>query len=363
MHKPLLATVVLAVSLAAFAQPYTCPRTPSWNAVGCSMYAARQPTDTVASHDLTFVYETARYHYFEATAGATAMRMHVYKHFEDPHWVANRVAHAWAGLPEVLRRSSMPLLIGIDSDGPIFWDHYIEDGGSLIVEYPASWVHEDDETLDWAFEELLVHELCHAIDFKAEALAGERLSDTSHWQRAVRRDKGHVSDYAKTNSKEDFAESCAAHILLGLGTGLRQEHRDHIEATMGNRSAFLSFLFSPWQPLVRFDGPETRSPIAVVTPPKPISGNTMLDQFLAHAHVRAGSLDDWIAEVCDESDSWCERKNKLRGGALDDISATELTGCYVDKTVKWIVSWSYKADWTGRVLDAWHDQKYDAECA
>ena len=60
------------------------------------------------------------------------------------------------------------------------------------VEFPASYVHEYAKSLDWSFEELLTHEMCHALDNGK----GWRLSERADWKRVVRADNNYVSDYA-----------------------------------------------------------------------------------------------------------------------------------------------------------------------
>lgn len=209
------------------------------------MHAAIQPTDW-DGYDLTLVYTKpgGRRNYI-VVAGSSTVKLDIYGHFEDPDWVAKRVAKAWAGQPATLRRSAMPLTIGIDFFGPIYWDYTQKPQQAHIVEFPASYVHEDARTLDWAFEELLTHEMCHVIDSRSN------LRGLAAWQDARNADSETVSDYAATSNAEDFAESCAAYVLLGIGGRLDRElHREHVEDAIPHRLQFMDTLFTRWSDLI-----------------------------------------------------------------------------------------------------------------
>jgi len=209
------------------------------------MHTAIQPTDW-EGFDLTLVYTKpgGRRNYI-AVAGSSTVKFDIYGHFEDPDWVAKRLAKAWAGQPPTLRRSAMPLTVGIDYAGPVFWDYTQRAQQAFIVEFPASYVHENARTLDWAFEELLTHELCHVIDSRS------KLRDMPGWLEAVEADDAYVTDYAETSRSEDFAESCAAYVLLGVaGHRLEDQHREHVEGLIPNRLEFLDTLFSRWDDLI-----------------------------------------------------------------------------------------------------------------
>ncbi len=253
MRKRILASSLTLCAAVLHAQSYTCPDEPTWSAISCSMHEAIQPTDW-DGFDLTFVLERAQYRDYMVTSGPSAVRLRIYHHFDDPDWVAKQLAKAWAGQPRVLRRSAMPFLIGIDYAGPVYWDYTDTPEARHIVEYPAEYVHEYASTLDWAFEEILTHEMCHVIDKQGELQGSGRFSNREGWRRAVGADNDYVSEYARSGGNvEDFAESCAAHILLGMGTRLTDAHRDHIEDTMPNRSAYFAKLFTAWSDLIRFD--------------------------------------------------------------------------------------------------------------
>ena len=247
-RRPAAAASVLCCCLAAagiHAQSYTCPEVPDWSAVPCSMHEAITPYDWDGYH-LTLVYtKPGGRRIYVVTAGSSTAKLDIYGHFEDPEWVARRLAKAWAGQPDTLRRSAMPLSIGIDRTGPIYWDYTDRPQQTHIVEFPASYVHEYARTLDWAFEELLTHELCHVIDSRS------KLRDKPAWRDAVRMDDRRVSDYAEQSNAEDFAESCAAYVLLGVGRdALTRAHREHVERAIPNRLAYMDSLFSRWGDLI-----------------------------------------------------------------------------------------------------------------
>ena len=131
----------------------------------------------------------------------------------------------------------MPLIISIDYAGPVYWDYRQEVEAANIVEYPAAYVHEDARTLDWSFEELLTHELCHALD------ARHGLRHRKGWRDAASDDGAYVTDYARSSATEDFAESCAAYVLLRTSTRLTDHHRQHLEDTIAQRMEWLGRLF------------------------------------------------------------------------------------------------------------------------
>lgn len=244
---------LLLVAFSAHAQSYTCPETPTWAAVPCSMHRAIMPGDA-APHHLTHLYEKDKgRRTYAVVAGSGTARLDIYGHFDNNAWVARRVARAWAGQPSALRRSAMPLVVGVDYAGPVYWDYTQEPQQAHFIEFPASYVHEDANTLDWAFEELLTHEMCHVIDKK-----GGRFSDMQDWRDAVAADcdesgaTTYVSDYAATSNVEDFAESCTAYILVGVGGRLTAVHRERVANQMASRVAYFDRLFSRWDDLIAF---------------------------------------------------------------------------------------------------------------
>ena len=239
-RRSLVASLLLIVGSVS-AQSYTCPDQPNWDAVACSMHLAITAEDGGGFY-VTPGLTRAVYREYTVTAGASTVTLHIYNHFLDSDRVARQVAKAWAAQPAVLRRSVMPLILSVDigaGDAAVFWDMTDQSPQSYVIEYPAAYVHEYADTLDWSFEEMLTHEMCHVIDRKLG-----QLSDFADWQNAVIRDNGFVTDYARSSTREDFAESCAAHILLAIGDRLTAEHRGHVLRTMQYRSAYFDRLFS-----------------------------------------------------------------------------------------------------------------------
>ena len=88
--------------------------------------------------------------------------------------------------------------------------------------------------------------MCHVVDRKGGNLGGAPLRDTDAWREAVDADAGHVSDYAASSNGEDFAESCTAYVLTGVGHRLRDVHRKRVADTMPSRSAYFDGLFRRW---------------------------------------------------------------------------------------------------------------------
>ena len=239
MKRSLLAACAALWWNTASAVPeYGCPANPTWNAVPCSMHRAMIPYDGRNHHITHVLSRSGDVRDYMVVLGESAARIRIYPHFEEPGWVAGRVARAWAAQPEILRRAVMPLIIGIDYAGPVYWDYREGPEAAHIIEFPAAYVHEGARTLDWSFEELLTHEMCHAIDKRWS------LRYRDGWEDAVRRDRTYVTDYARSSAAEDFAESCAAFVLARTSTRLTDAHLWHIERTMSYRWEWLERLFS-----------------------------------------------------------------------------------------------------------------------
>lgn len=239
----------LATAVAGFAmlnsllsaQSHTCPDNPTWSGIACSAHEALQPGDGGEYH-LTYLLERSEYRDYAAVKGESAARLRLYRHFDDMDRVADWVADAWAAQHPVLRRMSMPLMIGVDvrSRG-IYLPRYVDTPEARrIVEMPESHVHERIGVLDEAFEELLAHEMCHAVDHRLEDAAGTWLSGQEEWTGAAASDGAHVTDYAETNGREDFAETCAAFFLTQPGNRLPDGHRSHIASRVPARLAYLA---------------------------------------------------------------------------------------------------------------------------
>ena len=228
MRSQILAAVLTVATFPSQGVPeYGCPAVPTWDAVPCSMHDTLRPSDATG-HEVTLETPGGGKRIYRVTSGSSETLLHVYPHFDRPGWVARRVAEAWAAQPAVLRQHVMPLIIGIDRAGPVYWDYRDRPEASHIIEYPASYVHESARTLDWSFEELLTHEMCHALD---RTLG---LRDHEGWQTAVTADGTHVSNYARSSAGEDFAESCAAYLLVRTSSRVTSTIRRHLN---GKRAA------------------------------------------------------------------------------------------------------------------------------
>ena len=121
---PSVVTLCLWCAAASAVPEYGCPVEPAWDAVPCSMHTALQPSDGSQYHLTHALSQHSGRRDYMAVAGESAVRIQIYPHFDNPGWVANRVASAWAAQPAILRRSVMPLIISIDYAGPVYWPSY-----------------------------------------------------------------------------------------------------------------------------------------------------------------------------------------------------------------------------------------------
>ena len=85
------------------------------------------------------------------------------------------------------------------------------------------------------FEEMLLHEIGHLLDY------GGGWLDRKRWSRAVEKDKGaYVTNYATTNMLEDFAESFVGWVIYRANPkGLTADATDHINKAMKSRITYL----------------------------------------------------------------------------------------------------------------------------
>lgn len=256
---------------------YGCPAVPTWDAVPCSMHDTLRPSDATR-HTVTQERRRGGTRIYRVTAGADETSLHVYPHFNRPDWVARRVAEAWSAQPPVFRRHVRPLIIGIDRAGPVYWDYRDGTEAAHIIEFPASYVHESANTLDWAFEELLAHEMCHALD----AIHGLRYHEG--FATAAAEDGAYVSDYARSSVGEDFAESCAAYLLMRTSSRVSVRIRRHLNSTMPHRMEWLSDFIGS------IDAP--REPRSWHLPFLPAANGGVL-----HGFVRLHNLSDETAQI------------------------------------------------------------------
>lgn len=103
------------------------------------------------------------------------------------------------------------------------------------------------------FEEVLIHEMAHVLDYAARVerlqrndCAGDacRLSDGKRWLAAVASSPCAVSDYAETSNREDFAESVLAWLAYYAGRqgGLSPQSRGALRERLGQRWGVLNRL-------------------------------------------------------------------------------------------------------------------------
>ncbi len=246
----------LAVCAAALHGQSTCPAEPDWNYVVCSMHEAIEELDR-DGFDLTFAgkYGHTAYEYI-VTAGQGAVRIRLQSVHNDRDLVAYGLAAVWAAQPLVLRRSTMLLTLGDDPDAPLLTEcEYMLCDSSYEIE-PHNQRFEQ-LSVDWLVkvaDELVTGAMCEVIDMRGEFQGSGRFSNREDWRRVVDADNDYVSETAKLGRDLDFVESCAAHVLSGVGGDrLTDAHRAHIERTMPNRSAYFDKLFATWNGLIDFD--------------------------------------------------------------------------------------------------------------
>ena len=168
-----------------------------------------------------------------------------HRHFDSQQKIAKLVADSIAILPPVLLRA-LPIntVVGIDvgsGTGAIYWNLLNE--RAHVIEFAAVFAHESDDTLDWAFEELLLHEIGHVFD-----VGLYKISENAGWLNASNEDlNALVSEYAATNAKEAFAETFAAWVSFSRDAArpenerrLTHVHRTHIlDSILYGSSGFL----------------------------------------------------------------------------------------------------------------------------
>ena len=186
-------------------------------------------------------------HYYAVSEG-TYVRIEVYgdrwPEQDDREWIAKRTAKAWAALPRVLRRATMPTQIIWESraGNPIYYDQRNQARSRHAVSFTSDWVDAETRHFSDGFEEGLAHELCHAVDaLDTRYSEGDwgYWSESGKWEAAMEDDEDSVSDYADTNTVEDFAETCAA----WFSTSLDPDRRVLLAEKLPNRIRLLEELF------------------------------------------------------------------------------------------------------------------------
>ena len=242
----LLTIVLLAASLEA--QSYTCPEEPSWVAAPCSVHKAFTPTSGAAiPHYLRPASPHENYVWWsmEMFEISNNVELLVWAgHYEDEQKIAELVAASIAVLPPVVLRS-LPVntLVSLDigsGSGAIYWG--LPNERAHAVEFAAAFAHESDNTLDWSFEELLLHEFGHVLD-----VGLYNIRSNPGWLTATRLDQArNVTEYSSTNAKEAFAETFAVWMAYRRDQArhshsrrLTSAHETHILNTIRHRGAWL----------------------------------------------------------------------------------------------------------------------------
>lgn len=238
-----VASLLFVAKSLLLAQAYTCPERPTWSAAACSFHRAFTPGETLSrAVDLREGRPHDKYsRYVLEIPLAPNMEFLLWDgHYGDNGKVARMMADAIATLPPIVLRS-LPenTLVSMDvgsSGGAIYWD--LPDERAHAIEFKAAFAHPYADTMDWSFEELLLHEIAHVFD----RIHG--ISARPGWRAAVRADGQKVTRYAASNSKEDFAESFTAWAAVRADSTrknprLLPEHYRQVESTMRHRMDWL----------------------------------------------------------------------------------------------------------------------------
>ena len=231
----------------AHGQSYTCPERPEWHAAACSVYAAFNPSDNAIPHYLREgrPYEGRYRWWWMRMEGFPTVEIHIWNgHYQNPQWAAEMVARSVSVLPPVvLQALPKNTIVSLDlgsGGGAIYWDQPRE--RAHAIEFNASFAHENANTLDWGFEELLLHELAHVFDSGLY-----RIRDNPGWIEATERDGNRrVTEYAGENAREALAETFAVWMAWRRDQArpeperrLTEEHRSQIMSTISNRGAWI----------------------------------------------------------------------------------------------------------------------------
>ena len=150
---------------------------------------------------------------------------------EDALRAAHDIAVQWSRLPRLIHEL-YPVGGRIELDREAHGGLSYANGGRIHIGYDGSpWPLEGgyDTHQPWT-DEVLLHEAAHALD----ADVGWFIAD--EWKKAATKDGDFVTDYARTSTAEDFAESFVGWSLFrGYPRRLSLECRRHIRATMNER--------------------------------------------------------------------------------------------------------------------------------
>lgn len=163
----------------------------------------------------------------------------IHLHGDEDHdeTVANALAKIYSQLPVFVRlKSPHHLILGDDKTGGYFarLSLWVYPHIAYAINLPRDyfWSSEGEPTPE--VEEMILHEIGHIFGMHFG------WSETQGWSDAVAKDARYITEYAKTNDREDFAESFTAWVVLrAFGANLKEEARSHVERMIPNRLAYL----------------------------------------------------------------------------------------------------------------------------
>ena len=235
--------------LLSFARdPWTCPEEPQWAGAACSVFRAFDPELHARPHFLRPGKPHDKYNWWALEMEElTNLEIHIWHgHYnrDDTEKVARMVAASISTLPPILLKAlpaGTHVVFDVGSGhGPIY--RYYADTKVHAIEFPANWAYPDHDTLDWSFEEILIHEMAHVLDVGLYTIR-----EKNGWNRGSNLDRHEpVTGYSETNEKEMFAEVFTLWIAWRTDHGrptkqqtLTHEHEGHMTRWMSNRGEFL----------------------------------------------------------------------------------------------------------------------------
>lgn len=188
----------------------------------------------------------------------------------DDRWFAEQFAHAWAVQPDVVRETVHHVDLRILPEtvlvqAPSFsWldvntehDNYYGNARqrSKTVFFPISMWELDFRTpdnIDYhairpGFEEVMTHEMCHALDYELRINNTCSLTEALLWRDAREKDDAYITNYARDEPprvSEDFAETCAAYILTRYSKRLPPSVKQYMDNVIPEKVAFFDKLFN-----------------------------------------------------------------------------------------------------------------------
>ena len=179
--------------------------------------------------------------------------VHLWKN--EPHATnesAVRIARVFSQLPSFLIEV-FPEYLAISSHAtggyfPRYCNQDIHTGCNMVIVnmnvftakhlllMPSQFYIQSDGRLSAGFEELLLHEIGHLMQ---DELGWK---DDYEWVKAVEQDGGFLTDYASTNSGEDFAESFAAWVIYKYyADQLTHPAREYLRRAGSNRFEYFEW--------------------------------------------------------------------------------------------------------------------------